>query len=143
MLSIRILLPYLPTHSKTSSTLSDLHCWITLWRPLKIDLTNVRRFFCKSVKKYETNWYLKLGILDKQVVRDVTQLTFEFIIQCCRLMTMSPCLRSTLLKRDFNDTVKNRAIFSSIINGIMIDLWLPISIPQFFNQIENSITFTP
>ena len=39
-----------------------------------------------------------------------------------------------------NETVKNQALFSSIINGIMMESRLRISIPwecfQFFNQIE-------
>ena len=66
-----------------------------------------------------------------------------------RRMTMSPlypcgkpCSRGT-----HNETVKNLALFSSIINGIMKESWLRISVPwecfQFFNRIENSITFTP
>ena len=59
-----------------------------------------------------------------------------------RLMTMSPlypcgkpCSRGT-----HNETVKNLALFSSIINGIMKESRLPISIPwecfQFCNRIE-------
>ena len=66
-----------------------------------------------------------------------------------RLMTMSPlypcgkpCSRGT-----HDETVKNLALFSSIINGIMKESRLRISIPweryQFFNRIENSIAFTP
>ena len=66
-----------------------------------------------------------------------------------RLMTMSPlypcgkpCSRGT-----HNETVKNLALFSSIISGIMNESRLRISIPwecfQFFIRIENSITFTP
>ena len=63
-------------------------------------------------------------------------------------MTMSPlypsgkpCSRGT-----HNETVKNSALFSSIINGIMKESQLRISFPwecfQFFNRIENSITLT-
>ena len=66
-----------------------------------------------------------------------------------RLMTMSPlypcgksCSRGT-----HNEKVKNLALFSSIINGIMKESRLRISIPwecfQFFNRIETSITLTP
>ena len=44
-----------------------------------------------------------------------------------------------------NETVQSLAQFSSIINGIMMESQLGISIPwecfQFFNRIENSITF--
>ena len=65
-----------------------------------------------------------------------------------RLMTTSPlypcgkpCSRGT-----HHETVKNLALFSSIINGITKESRLRISIPwecfQFFNRIENSITFT-
>ena len=65
-----------------------------------------------------------------------------------RLMTMSPlypcgkpCSRGT-----HHETVKNLALFSSIINGIRKESRLRISIPwecfQFFNRIENSITLT-
>ena len=65
-----------------------------------------------------------------------------------RLMTMSPlylcgrpCSRGT-----HHETVNNLALFSSIINGITKESRLRISIPwecfQFFNRIENSITFT-
>ena len=66
-----------------------------------------------------------------------------------RLMTMSPlypcgkpCSRGT-----HHETVKNLALFSSIINGIRKASRLRISVPwecfQFFiNRIENSITFT-
>ena len=64
-----------------------------------------------------------------------------------RIMTMSPlypcgkpCSRGTR-----HETVKNLALFSSIINRIMKESWLRISISwecfQFFNRIENSITF--
>ena len=46
-----------------------------------------------------------------------------------------------------NETVKNLTLFSSIINGIMMESRLRISIPrecfQFFNRIKNSITFRP
>ena len=53
-----------------------------------------------------------------------------------------PCSRGT-----HNETVKNLALFSSIINGIMKESRFRISIPweylQFFNRIENSITFSP
>ena len=60
----------------------------------------------------------------------------------CRLMTMSPlypcgrpCSRGT-----HNETVINLALFSSIINGIMMESRLRISIPwgsfKFFNRIE-------
>ena len=66
-----------------------------------------------------------------------------------RLMTMSPlypcgkpCSRGT-----HNETVKYWAQFSSIVNGIMMESRLRISVLwkcfQFFNRIENSITFTP
>ena len=66
-----------------------------------------------------------------------------------RLMTMSPlyhcgkpCSRGT-----HNETVKYLALFCSIINGITKESRLRISIPwecfQFFNRIDNSITFTP
>ena len=52
-----------------------------------------------------------------------------------------PCSRGT-----HDETVKNLAQFSSIINGIMMESWLRISIrwecSQFFNLIDNSITFT-
>ena len=66
-----------------------------------------------------------------------------------RLMTMSPlypwgkpCSRGT-----HDETEKNLAIFSSIINAIMMESRPRISIPwecfQFFNRIETSITITP
>ena len=66
-----------------------------------------------------------------------------------RLMTISrlypcgkPCSRGT-----HNETVKNIAQFSSIINGIMMESRLRVSIPwecfKFFNRNENFITFTP
>ena len=66
-----------------------------------------------------------------------------------RLMTMNPlypcgkpCSRGT-----HNETVKNLVLFSSITNGIVKESRLRISIPwecfQFFNRIENSISFTP
>ena len=66
-----------------------------------------------------------------------------------RLMTMSPlypcgkpCSRGT-----HNEKLKNLALFSSIINGIMKESRLRFSIPwkcfQLFNRIEHSITFTP
>ena len=52
-----------------------------------------------------------------------------------------PCSRGT-----HNETVRNLALFSSIINGIVMESRLRISIPwdcfQFFNRIKNSITFT-
>ena len=40
-----------------------------------------------------------------------------------------------------NETEKNLALFSSITNGIMVESRLRI-FEQFFNRIENSITFT-
>ena len=71
------------------------------------------------------------------------------LICCVRLMTMSPlypcgkpCSRGTQ-----NETAKTLALFPSIINGIMIESPLRISIPwecsQVFNRTETSITFTP
>ena len=51
-----------------------------------------------------------------------------------------PCSKGTR-----NETVKNLALFSSIMNGITMESQLRISISwesfQFFNQIKNSITF--
>ena len=66
-----------------------------------------------------------------------------------RLMTMSllypcgkPCSRGT-----HDETMKTLALFFSIINGIMIESQLRISIPwecfQFFNRIEDSIISKP
>ena len=71
------------------------------------------------------------------------------IMNPSRLMTMSPlypcgkpCSRGT-----HNEIVKNLALVSSIINGIMMESRLRMSVLrkcfQFFNRIENSITFTP
>ena len=65
-----------------------------------------------------------------------------------RLMMMSPlylcgkpCSTGT-----HNDTVKQLTLFSAVVNGIMIESRLRISVPwewecfQFFNRTENSIT---
>ena len=66
-----------------------------------------------------------------------------------RLMTMSPLYPcgKPCSRGNHKETVKNLALFSSVINGIMMESRLRISTPwecfQFFNRIENSITFTP
>ena len=66
-----------------------------------------------------------------------------------RLMKMSPLYPCSkpYSRGTHNETVKYLAIFSSIINRIMIESRLRISIPweyfQFFDRVENSITFTP
>ena len=63
-------------------------------------------------------------------------------------MTMSPLYSSgkPCLTGTHNETVKKLALFSAIIRGIMMESRLRVSVPwecfQFFNQIENSITFT-
>ena len=96
------------------------------------------------------NTVIPLAILVVVVVVVVT-CTYDVIeIQISgvriRLMTMSPlypcgkpCSRGTR-----NETVKNLALISSIINRIMMESQLRITIPwecfQFFNRIENSIT---
>ena len=65
-----------------------------------------------------------------------------------RLMTMSPSYPcgKPRSRGTHNETAKNLALFSSIINGIMKESRLRISIPwecfQFSNQIENSIPRT-
>ena len=69
--------------------------------------------------------------------------------EICRLMTMSPLYPcgKPCSRRTHHETVKNLAVFSSIMNEIMMESRLRISIPwgcfQFFNRIENPITFTP
>ena len=70
------------------------------------------------------------------------------IARAGRLMRMSPLYPCGKLcsKGTHNETLKNLALFSSIINGIMMESRLRISVLleclQFFNRIENSLTFT-
>ena len=61
---------------------------------------------------------------------------------CCK-----PCSTGT-----HNETVKQLALFSAIINGVIV-VWNyggitasslnPLGVFQFFSRIENSVTFTP
>ena len=93
------------------------------------------------------NFYALITYLTE--ISETRQYELQATRTTTRLMTMrplypcgKPCSRGT-----HNETVKNLALFSSIINGITKELRLRISIPWecflFFNRIENFITFTP
>ena len=129
-----------------------------LFRLLQITLQNATRSAAqRAISRLPRDLYNK-GIKHYQV----NQGKWTALPQCCpqratqpirrvgsRLMTMSPlypcgkpCSRGT-----HNETVKNLALFCSIIDGIMMETRLRMSVPwecfQSFNRIENSITFTP
>ena len=116
--------------------------------------TNLKKLLTRPVISYTRLQDLAFDLLSKKEIQD--QLCYEILVifqtevlLWDRLMTISSlyacgesCSRGT-----HDETAKNLALFSSIINGIMKESRIRISIPwecyQFFNRIEHSITFTP
>ena len=135
----------------TQSCVREVCSLISKYREISNSATNI--FSIIQPRSQAPNGLLAISTVDRFGYRiidaGVMALVSRLSIIMLRLMTMSPlypcgkpCSRGT-----HNETVKNLALFSSIINGIMMESRLRISVPwecfQFFNRIENSITFTP
>ena len=105
-------------------------------------------FNCPVNLYYSSTYATFQSLVDGALIEVRLKMLLSLLIQLvCRLMTMSPlspcgkpCSTGT-----HNETVKKLALFSAMINGIMIELQLRMSITwecfQFFNRIENPITF--